>query len=405
MKITIFKIVPMLAAFIAGFSTAGCVSMNDEPVLVTPQEEEVGWNSCDMIFSAPAPAFDASTSRADAKWPNGAVVYINFEKADGTSTYGNAVYTLSTDSWKLNYDGRLSTGIECKCTLYYFAGSGFSANSLKTVITTDHNTEIYHGQGAYIYSDGAVNLNATLKPFTSRIKFNDQSNKATSFNLRGIDYVSQIDLPTLTAKIVNTGDYDESSSGISCTSSTSTTSKYIYGYFHEEPQSMGLNGLFIKVGGYVYSFDFPEDAKDFMKVGTSGYMTMPTSDSHSGWYLSESINKELTNWSTSSYSSNNKKDVEFAVVGKALFYVYFSSIDLPRYETTESTYNWFLKKSEATDYIFYHDFDGTNFNDTPSIYDYKNYGGGTYQLETGTYQFELQAAYWYSSGWAKIRNF
>lgn len=281
---------------------AGC-SANDEPIASEADAADV-WNECRLNMQCDAPVFDNSETRAeDYEWPDNARVYINFTKADNSSTYGSALYNKSTQTWTLSYNGRLDAQTPLECKVYYFEGGGVSDNALHTLVTPSTNTAIYGATGSYSFSDGNVNLSVSLAPLTSRIRFKrGASIGRLTGNLRNVVCFSNFDVTT--CEFVKTNPL----SSISVTINNGADySDYIYG-FHDFSEYPGLEGLNEEVrvrdGSYVYSYELPKDS-DFMKIGESGYMNWPTPDFHNGWYSYPygSVNK-LFNISTGIYDSS-----------------------------------------------------------------------------------------------------
>lgn len=331
---TLHTIKMSFAALMAAVALSACSNAaTDEPTL---DDEGDGWHTCTLRFDSAKPEFDLNGRASEGSWSTGNRVFINFTLANGSTTYGNALYK-SDGTWELNYNGRLSTGSMYSCEVYYFDGS-YNANELMTRFTlTAYNGVYADRQAIYTYSNGELTLSATLAPITSRIRFTSDAT-LNSYRLRGIEYISGFDLETNTFTTVNTN----TDNPLSLYYGSTYNDVYLYGTY---PTDASLR---LQIGNYIYTFDMPEDMTGFMQIGKSGYMTIPTPSAHNGWMV-ESYNPtsgssyEIGTYTSPGIGSGTYSKVFTIAEGQRLkvsfsnIEQYASKLSVRVYETTNYT--------------------------------------------------------------------
>lgn len=218
-------------------------------------------NSCELILNVSKSGFDDEPqSRSAAGWENGDKIYLVFAAETGES-YGSAQYNDGT--WKVNYYGSLIEGIATTCTAVYFENPEFESSS---VVKITANTGIYEDtNGQYLFNDRTLSVTVNLKPKTGRIRFAGTDND--EITVYGISHYTSFDCSK--GKFTNT-------IGSMKMKVASGYTPYIYGEFSDAEQPR----LNIITSDCAYTRLL---AASIFQKGESGYITIPTLDSHNGW--------------------------------------------------------------------------------------------------------------------------
>lgn len=264
----------------------------------TTDEATTQWHSCTLNFDGDMPAFDGGSRAEAGTWAANSQVYIHFKLAGGETTYGNAV--LGSDGkWTLNYNGRLSTGATYDCQVFYLDGN-VTKDALLSSFTFDSSVGVYADTDAkYTVNGNDVTLSARLTPKTSRIRFVNNSSGSNLFYISGIEYITGLDLKTL--------QMTKSTNAISTYYGSAYNNGYHYGTFPDNSE------LQLKIGSYYYIYEMPENSSDFMAVGQSGFMNIPTATSHNNWNVENQITQIGTYTSPSSGTGSYKLDFSLSV--------------------------------------------------------------------------------------------
>lgn len=319
---TLHSIKMSFAALAAAVALSACSNaVIDEP---TPDSEADGWHSCTLRFDNGKPSFDPTSRDGNGEWQAGNTVYINFSLSNGQSTYGNAV-RKDDGTWTLNYNGRLSSGSMFDCQVFYISGE-YVSNDLKTEFELKPANAVYADRNAkYSYNNGELILSATLAPVTSRIRFvypDYYGYEPLPLRLRGIEYISGLNIQTLAINTVNTNSVEESS--LLWGYGTYYDNRYIYGTFPADGE------LRMLINNYKYTFDLPSDLSNFMAVGTSGFINIPTPSAHNGWLIEQyggSTEPELVGTYSSPTSGTGGYTCHFTINGSQLLRVEFTNIE------------------------------------------------------------------------------
>ncbi|MDE5902776.1 MAG: formylglycine-generating enzyme family protein [Muribaculaceae bacterium] len=240
---------------------ASCTSQDD---IINDFEKKDNPNlphSCELLLNVTRAGFDDEpATRADDEWTDGDKIYLTFSTDNG-DTYGDATYT--SGAWTVNYYGSLTEGTTSKCTAVYFDNPDFESGS---VVQITENTGIYEDQnGSYIFNGGSLSVVAELKPKTGRIRFAGTDNDAIT--VCGISHYTSYDCTT--------GKFSNFAGAVKTTVKAGYT-PYIYGEFADMTQPR----LNIITANSAYSRGV---STSIYKAGESGYMTIPTETSHTGW--------------------------------------------------------------------------------------------------------------------------
>lgn len=369
-------------------SLAACNSSDTEDLVTT--EEELQWTVCNLEMNVEKPSFGDNSRAEDYQWADGARIYISFDKKDGSTTYGSALYSKSDGKWSLSYNGRLDNG-EYTCRVYYFEGS-YTDDAIHVMVTTSTETGIYVDDDAlYEFSDRSVSLSARLQPFTSRIRFkrNNSSGSLTGYAKNMVTY-SSFDLNT--CQFVQNSPQSE----IKVTFKNGEYySNYIYAshvnYSEDDELSRLQNDLKVRDSAYVYRYEFPEKS-DFLKIGESGYMNWPTSDSHNGWYAYNYISpKKICNMSSAGYSDSPSIKYEQVAAKNDLLIIGLGNSN-----------NFYPKQTNSYFKLYVDGLPILNLryaDSTPGVWGNINYDSAylTYHVlpDDGTYDISYYCNYWY----------
>ena len=320
-----------------GFLCSICMSMfvacsSQDDILDDIQKEEDANqpHTCELVLNVTKSGYDDEPqSRSASSWTNGDKIYLTFTVGDDTS-YGDAVY--NNGSWTVNYYGSLTEGSTTKCTAVYFDNPEFESSS---VVKITENTGIYEDtNGSYVFSGGTLSVTADLKPKTGRIRFAGTNND--EITLYGISHYTSYDC--------SNGKFANSIGAVKVKVSSEYT-PYVYGYFSDSEQPR-LN-VITATSGYTRLL-----STSIYKAGESGYMSIPSENSHNGWQNSVifKVNGVEFTMIPVSYTSGNflLAETETTVqLYNAITGGSDSSSTLPKYDISYSTWETFLSKLNA----------------------------------------------------------
>ena len=259
-----------VAFVMASALTALTACSSSDDLSSKTQADKDGLHTITMKLVGGCEQYDAKgQSRAadgpSVGWTDGAKLYLQFSNGDKLVS-GNATYSKATDAWTVSYYGSLATGSSATCQAYYFdnttAGNG-------EVVQLSANTAIYEDvNGTYVYDGENLTVGANLKPKTGRMRFTGI--KGTALALTGITHYANYD--------PSTNLFSTSTAAVNATvDKTSGYTPYIYGYFTDAASpSLGL----VANGSEAYTMACPST---MYHTGESGYLDIPTEDSHNGW--------------------------------------------------------------------------------------------------------------------------
>lgn len=237
-------------------------SSQDEPFIDNNENDTPNQpHTCELILNVTKTGFDDEPqTRSAEQWENGDKIYLTFTVGTGTS-YGDAVYDNGT--WTVNYYGSLTEGATTKCTAVYFDNPEFESSS---VVKITENTGIYEDtNGSYVFSGGTLSVTADLKPKTGRIRFSGTNND--EITIYGISHYTSYDC--------SNGKFTTSIGAVESKVYSNYT-PYIYGFFSDKEQPR-LN-IITSNSGYTRLL-----SSSIYMTGESGYMSIPSLESHNGW--------------------------------------------------------------------------------------------------------------------------
>lgn len=228
--------------------------------------QQTGLKTCPMTFDGSVTGFgrdgeQVPTRASSSTWEDGDQLYITFYNGE-TIVSGTANYSTSA-GWSISYDGDLAEGSALKCEVRHFVNATFANTSLVTINT---ETEIYEDvDGNYEYDGTTLSVKAFMTPKTGRIRF-----KGTADD---VIHLTGISVYTTYAPALNK--FSDTKSMIALTVGPDGYTPYVYGALANENKKLGLIGS---------DFAFTRTCTDeILKVGDSGYMTIPSENSHNKW--------------------------------------------------------------------------------------------------------------------------
>lgn len=254
---------------VAAMTALSCVKVESEDTSESEPMNKV--YTAEMVFDGTLTTFDTDTRAASASWQDGDIVYLQFAAGE-EFVEGKAFYDSSLSKWNLEFYEELVVGEEMTCQAYYFE------NAIEVAyndITLDENSIVYRDdQGAYYYDGQTLTVNAQLSPITGRIRF--EGEPGAEYNFYGVSKYTGYSFKTNTFTTETkefTGSLSESGS-----------SPYYYVFFSEErPRDIYV---FDKEGNTRFA---RKCGSNVLAHGKSGYITLPTLDSHNGWAADEIV--------------------------------------------------------------------------------------------------------------------
>ena len=243
----------------------GCTTDITEEVSNTSEER-----SMPMKFNTTLQTFDQSKQTRGGEdnaweWQDGAVVYLQYHVGDKL-VRGHAVYTKATDSWEAFYNGVLGpSGI---CEVYYF--EGVSTTDKKNVTLTGAEPIYVDTNTVYEVNNNTLTVSANLSPLTSRLRF--AGTQGTTISVSGIKYYTGYNAEANT--------FQTSTDALTRTVGGDGYTPYIYGVFADEDKRELTVINSIDGNEVQFTRSFPTSV---LRVGESGYLNIPTSDTNKGW--------------------------------------------------------------------------------------------------------------------------
>lgn len=285
-------------------------------------------------FNAYRAAFDSQDTDATRSggsgtgWENGETIYLRFD--DG-AVKGTAVFKSASNDWEVKLDGELSRNVTGKVEAYYFDKP---VSSTTDMVSMDATTGVYHAtDGVYkTYANGDLDMVVTLKPITSRIRFEGSS--GMEFEVSGLKYYTGYD--------AKNNQFTTSTVLISDTVASNGYTPYFYCEFADASRQLTVYN----------SEDGGEYAKSFsasvLQIRQSGHVTIPTEGDHSGW--TEIQEKEFT-----VTGNGNTITFKMKMVKKGTFQMGLTAVE-DEWQTVHSvtlTKSYYIGETEVTQGLWY----------------------------------------------------
>lgn len=255
---------------------------SDESI-VYKMKLETTWNDYD----------DAVSTRAAFSWTDGAKVYLHFNDESGKIS-GTATYELATDTWEVKPDRALTANVMANCEAYHFVNPSSSNSS--SVELTSQSVIYFDTEATYLFEEDILSVTAVLSPMTGRVRFKGE--ESTSFGVKGLSYYS--------AYSISGNTFASKNMKIDGKVGSDGYSPFYYTCFTDK-EERALVFDYISTAAYKRTF-----GADVLLPGTSGFISVPTSEKHDNWSLVSVANgKEITlpELSVMTYSSVKSSSV------------------------------------------------------------------------------------------------
>ena len=262
------KTIRYFSSIVVLLMLAVATSCSDGDVIDNIADEAT--HTATMTLSGGVRGFD--DSRADAEgWSDGDKLYLNFSTNNGAVS-GVATYNKSIDSWSVTYSGTLTEGTATKCEAYFFDGETSQNGS---EVTFNALTAVFADKSAYyVCKDGAISLTAVLVPQSARFRF--KGTPGTEFSVSGSESFAGFASQAL----------QQSSTEVAMQISEDGYSPYIYGFLADENNTLVVTNGNFKFSRSISSSNFA--------LGKSGWFSLPTESSYTGWEKYENKDKVIT---------------------------------------------------------------------------------------------------------------
>lgn len=211
--------------------------------------------------------FDGNKTRSNAySFVDKDEVYVLFQQ--GTNIInGTAIYEAVKDEWTLTPSQSLAETDESRCRLAFFLAAG---NKTSSAISLTQQTRIYTDiEASYQLSEDKLTIQGQLSPALGRIRFKGISGQKST--VAGLAFASSFDL--------NTHSFSLSPSKFTATCAADGYTPYYYSAFADADKRQ-LTFELTSESGLRRNFGL-----GVLQAGTSGYVTIPTKESHEGWTL------------------------------------------------------------------------------------------------------------------------
>lgn len=267
----------MVAAGMAVLATVTSCNQADELVPETPAENintQYPFQA-KMVLDGGVQHHDET--RASTGWQDNDIIYLQFRNDEQTVS-GMASYSSKSDAWTIQCTKEPPSGEGTYCEAYFFENEG---NTSYAAVQLSHLSTIYAEKaGTYTLTDGTINVKATLKPMTGRIRF--QGKASTEFTVGGIYYYTGYDIRNNSFEVKYTSTLN--------TIGADGYSPYVYGSFLNDKRRL------LYIGDENDSILYTQSTKmSCMAPGHSGCMQMPTQEAHHGWQAQEYVKKFTVN--------------------------------------------------------------------------------------------------------------
>lgn len=257
---------------------SSCSSELDEQNQVNSetQVDENGMHTVKLHFNVSKTPFDgtATTRSADKGWEDKDIVFLNFTRANGSTTNGHAVYDASKQEWSVNFELSLAKDQTTACKAYYIDGvkavdSIFVTRTIQVLPTMG----VYSDEDAtYFYpTNGTLEVTANLKPLTSRIRFKDNNSTIdteTPYIMSMIKHISSFDKEKMALT--------EEETVVHFRVNEDGYTDYLYGTCADTTNRT------MRITSPDCNYTTECEANIFA-VGKSGWMNLPNPISHNGW--------------------------------------------------------------------------------------------------------------------------
>lgn len=194
-------------------------------------------------------------------WQDGDVVLLHFN-----GTTGRAVYHAATATWELSTTMTLADSDDGQCQTAFLPGQG--ATMTGSIALTQQQRVYTDAAAAYVKADGVLTVTSVLTPLVGRIRF--KGTPGQTFTVSGLSFYQSFQLSSF--------QFAASATKFSGAVGDDGYSPYFYAFFTDD--SRRLVFTLDATSGLARSF-----GTGVLQQGQSGYVTLPTQESHEGWTL------------------------------------------------------------------------------------------------------------------------
>lgn len=233
-----------------------------------------------MVFDGVICGFEPATRAAAVLTFNeGDVMYLELGGIKAKAEY-------SGGKWTIDVPESLSDGASGTCTAYYIEDGSLSGTS----VSLSTSSVIYKGTGTFSNTTTELRVSASVSPLTARVHF--RGAVGTQITVTGMQIYSAFNTSTYVIS--------SSTSAKSLTVQSDGYTPYVYALLSAD------RVLKIQNGAYTYSSTF---GSSVMRVGSSGYIDIPTQASHDKWTTNDSSNIDVSGSDYGNDEDWNQKDV------------------------------------------------------------------------------------------------
>lgn len=240
------------------------------------QVDKNGMYTAKMILNVSKYGFDATTRSVDNGWEDKDIIFLTFERSDGSTTKGHAIYDGTKKEWTVSYEQSLIKDAKASCKAFYIDGiKGDEATLTANKIEANYTNGVYVDTVASYYyaTDGDLEVTAVIKPITSRIRFKEPGETVdteTNYTLLGIKYIASYN--------IDSNEFIYKKNAISFSLQEDGYSPYMYGVCADDASPT----LTIRIPKH--ECEYATECKgNIFAIGKSGWMYIPTVTSHNGW--------------------------------------------------------------------------------------------------------------------------
>lgn len=232
-----------------------------------------------MVFDGDICGFEPETrAAAILTFNEGDVMYLELGGIKAKAEY-------SGGKWTVDVPESLSDGESGTCTAYYIENGSLSGTS----VSLSTSSVIYKGTGTFSNTTTELRVSSSVSPLTARVHF--RGAVGTQITVTGMQTYSAFNTSTYVIS--------SSTSAKSLTVQSDGYTPYVYALLS------GDRTLKIQNGAYTYSCTF---GSSVMRVGSSGYIDIPTQASHDKWTTNESTNIDVSGFDYGNDSDWNQEE-------------------------------------------------------------------------------------------------
>lgn len=267
-------------SIISLFAAVSLLSCSKETAPIMQEEGEI---TLPMVLAGGVTAFDSPTKAPEEfTFSSENVIYLRLQntKDENKPLIGQAKY--SNNAWQFTCQGSYA-GLTSGAVEAYLFENNYSKN--RSYLTMNYKTPVYGTkEGTFNVENDTLKVNANLKPITGRVTFNLQEDVSVHVcTFSGIKYFTVFDIDNFL--------FESSSSPFNY--GWMNYREYIYGSLLNE--DCPILDYFETYNNTCHFVTYP--TADFLQIGKSGYMQLPSSSNYNGWIYSQtSFSRHADRW-------------------------------------------------------------------------------------------------------------